>query len=188
MTTTVIALHQIEPQLTPEHEDAFWSAYDALNAAQAAGDRVAEMAAHVAIIDVQLASGLLTRERLREMIAPHLLDVINRADEIPEGRELLQKIRDDALDAVNGEDYAERAAGALFILFVDGVQNPRRHAARAAKNREAREEFISARDTLVVTVENMWPCLESGYWALEDIEAHMREAIRALDRADGDNA
>ncbi|WP_394000513.1 hypothetical protein ACF3M1_10785 [Luteimonas sp. WGS1318] len=188
MSRVVIPLHPVEPQLTPVQEDTGFALMAVLDAAKAAGDAHAYLEAVGPFLDWQMSVGLLTREQWRRMTAPRLLSVIQRADEIPEGRELLQKIRDDALEAVNGDDYSERAAGALYILHLDGAQNARRHAAREERNREAREEFDSARYTLEITALNMWPCLESGYWALEDIEAHILQALRALNRASGDDA
>lgn len=142
MIAAVIPLAPIDPVLTEAQEAQFWALWDALQAAEASGDPSLVIEATALFLDWQLAVGLLTRERFRQMAAPHLLDVITRADEMPEGRKLLQKIRDASLDAVNGDDYAERAAGALFIMCVDGVQNPRRAKTRRKKPNTDRALFI----------------------------------------------
>ena len=111
------------------------------------------------------------------MLAPHLLDMISVADEKPEGRKLLEKLRGDAMELLNGDDYAERAGAALFILCMDGVQNPRLHEMRRARN-ERRQE---ARNVIALTAENLWACYDQGYWAREDIEQYLVEAIDLLD-------
>ncbi len=188
MTAVVIPLGLVEPVLSPEHEGELWAILDALTAAEASCDTAAACTATLALIDFRLRHGLMSRDELRQLLAPYLQQLIECADATPEGRDMLQRIRDDALEAVNGDDYSERAAGALYILHLDGAQNARRHAANAERNREAREEFESARTSLEITALNMFPCLESGYWALEDIEAHILQALRALNRASGDDA
>lgn len=188
MTAVVIPLGPVEPALSAEHEDEGWAIMDAFTAAKASGDTAAAGTAALALIDFRLRHGLMSRDELRQLAAPHLQRLIECADATPEGRDMLQRIRDDALEAVNSDDYAERAAGALYILHLDGAQNARRHAANAERNREAREDFDSARHVLEVTALNMGACLESGHWVLEDIEAHILQALRALNRASGDDA
>lgn len=138
----VIPLHPVEPELSAEHEDECWAILDAITAAEARGDMAASEAAHLALLDFQLRHGLLSRDELRRMLAPNLLQLIRRADETPEGRELLQQIRDDALESLNGDDYAESTAAALFIMSVDAVQAPRLHEARRARALRERTEWV----------------------------------------------
>ena len=142
MTAAFIPLAPIDPVLTEAQEAQFWAIWDALQAAEASGDERLIGEANGLFLDWQLSVGLLTRAQFRELAAPYLLDVIARADEIPEGRDMLQRIRDYSLEAVNGPDYAESAAGALFILYVDGVQNPRRAKTQNAKSLTERTLFI----------------------------------------------
>ena len=164
----------MEPQLTPEQEDAVWAALDAVDAA---GNDSAWLDAFGVLLDMQLALGLVTREELRAMSAPYLLDVIARADEFPEGQALLQKLRDDGMGLLNGDDYAERAGAALLIMSIDAVQTPRRHEARRARN----ERRQKARNVIALTAENLWACVDQGYWAREDVERYLVEAIDLLD-------
>lgn len=126
-------LRRMEPQLTPEQEDALWAALDAVDAADAAGDVHAYIDAAGVLLEMQLALGIVTREQLRAMSAPYLLDAIGVADKTPEGRALLQKLRDDGMELLNGDDYAERAGAALLVLSIDGVQGPRLAQVRAKK-------------------------------------------------------
>ena len=128
-------------ELTPEQDAAGWAILDALNAAKASGNTYAKLEASIALLDWQLSVGLLTRDEFRAMVAPMLLDIIAVADQFPEGRYMLQRVRDEALEALNGDDYAERAAAGLFILSVDGVQNPRRRLASDARNAEAKRQW-----------------------------------------------
>src|SRR5690606_2075386 len=162
----------------PEQEARGWAVLDALDAAKASGDKCRILQASLDLIDWQLAVGLLTREKVRRLLAPHLLDGITRPDAKPECRPHLQKLRDDALEALNGDDYRERTAAALFIMCLDGVQNPRRR--EAWERRQA-----AARAGVAFVAENAAPCLESGHWALEDVEAQLVHALDLLEQADG---
>ncbi|WP_434026177.1 hypothetical protein [[Pseudomonas] boreopolis] len=164
----------MEPQLTAAQEARGWAVLDALDAAKAAGDDRAKIDAIGAFMDWQFAVGLLTRERWRKLAAPHLLDAIGVADTTVEGRVRLQKMRDAAVEALNGDDYEERTSAALFILCVDGVQNPRRRE-------ERRQRQLAARNGVAFVAENMWPCLESGHWAPEDVEGQLIDAVEMLD-------
>lgn len=168
----------IEPMLTFEQEDAAWAIFDRIEAAKAAGDNRAELLAYLDLLDWQMAAGLLTRREVRQLLAPHLLDLIGAADSTDEGRRKLQALRDAAMVALNGDDYDERADAALFILSVDAVQNPRRHETR-------RQRRQAARATIAMTAENMGPCLESGHWAVEDVTRTLFEAVERLDEAEG---
>lgn len=67
-------------ELTPEQDAAGWAVLDELEAAKASGDVFAEIAACGALIDWQLSVGLLTREELRAMSAPYLLEIVGRLD------------------------------------------------------------------------------------------------------------
>lgn len=130
--------------LTPEQEAAGWAVLDALEAAKASGDVMAQIAATGALFDWQLSAGLLTREELRAMAAPHLQDTIAVLDKLPAGWQHLNRIRDDAMELLNGDDYAERAGAALFIIVMDAVQAPRLAAARALRDREGKLQWQSA--------------------------------------------
>lgn len=178
MAAAFRSLSPVGPQLTPEQEERGWAVMDAFDAARQSGDEHAELAAIGDFLDWQFSVGLMTRERWRELTAPFLLDAIARADEMPAGRALLQRLRDEALEAVNGDDYRERAAGALFILCVDGVQGPRLHEVR-------RQRQLAARNGVAFVAENAAPCLESGHWALEDVECQLAHAVALLDKAEG---
>lgn len=142
MSAAVIPLHQVEPQLTPEQEEAGFALMANLDAASASNDEHAYLNAVGAFLDWQMSVGLLTREQWRRMVAPKLLDVLKRIDEIPEARSFLQRIRDEALEALNGEDYAERAAAALYITTLDAVQAPRLHNARRANEQRERAGWV----------------------------------------------
>lgn len=146
--------------LTPEQEAVFWQLWDALQAAKARGDVLAEIDAHGALLDWQMAAGLLTREELRAMFAPYLLDVVGRLDKFPEGRVELSRIRFEAMDLLNGPDYAERAGAALFIVTMDGVQRPRyaREQAKADKGRkrEWRDELMCIQDLAEDVAPLLW--------------------------------
>ena len=178
MSAVYHALSPVELQLTEAQEDAFWIVWAALEAAEASGDTHAKVLANLALLDWKLEVGLLSRATVRRHVAPHLLDLIATVDAKPEGRPHLQKLRDDALEALNGDDYDERTAAALFILCVDGVQNPRRHETR-------RQRHQAARNGVAFVAENAAPCLESGHWAPEDVECHLAHAVALLDRAEG---
>lgn len=178
MATSYYPLQPIGPTLTFEQEDAGWAIIDRIEAAKAAGDNRAELGAFLDLVDWQMAAGLLTRREVRQLLAPHLLDLIATVDRTEEGRQKLQALRDGAMKSLNGNDYGERADAALFILCCDGVQNPRRHETR-------RQRRQAARATIALTAENMGPCLESGHWAVEDVTRTLFEAVERLDEAEG---
>lgn len=178
MAAAFRSLSPVGPRLTEAQEARGFAVMEAFDAARKSGDAHAELAAIGDFLDWQFSVGLMTRDRWRELTAPYLLDAIARADEFPAGRAMLQRLRDDSLEAVNGDDYSERTAGALFILYVDGVQNPRRREARRLRQQEAR-------DGVAFVAENAGPCLESGHWAPEDVECQLAHAVALLDRAEG---
>ncbi|MEW9570856.1 hypothetical protein ABQJ54_03775 [Rhodanobacter sp. Si-c] len=130
-------------QLTPEHETEAWILMDAMEAANARGDAHAQIAAAGALLDFSLRHGLLTRDELRAMAAPHLTEIVGRLDALPAGWQQLNRMRDDAMELLNGDDYAERAGAALFILTMDGVQAPRLAAARAKSDRDGKLQWRS---------------------------------------------
>lgn len=144
MAAAFRSLSPVEPQLTPEREAEFWPLYDAVEAAKASGDTHAELAAIGDFLDWQFSVGLMTRERWRELSAPFLLDAIARADEMPAGRELLERIRSDAGELLNSDDYRERAGAALFIVTKDAVQGPRMRSEARTREQCAKADWTDA--------------------------------------------
>lgn len=156
------------PQPTPEQEMAGSDCACALQAAGKSGDAWAKIEAAGALLDWQLSVGLLTRDELREMAAPNLLEMIGQLDDIPEGRQCLTRIRNESLKLLNGPDYAERAAAALFIVTMDAVQRPRQAKASAAHDkickREWRDELVCMQDS----AEDVAPLLWGRAYIVED--------------------
>lgn len=137
-------LTAVEPQLTPEQEEMGWALMGLVDATAKSGNRDAELVAICAAMDWQFSVGLLTRERWRELTKPRLLDVIARADELPEGRAMLERIRTDAGELLNSDDYGESAGAALFVVTKDAVQGPRRHAERRARDAAGKADWVDA--------------------------------------------
>ena len=57
-----------------------------------------------------------------------------------------------------------------------------------ARNESApskRELLYAARNGLSFTADNMWPCLEIGHWAPEDVDGHLQDVIAMLDKVIG---
>lgn len=109
---------------------------DALKAAQASGDHVAIVRAALALLDSHLEADLVTRDDVRAAAAPHLGDAIGALDQTMKDRLELNRLRDCAMEALNGTDYPEKAAGALFIVTMDAAQYPRHHAAQGRRARK----------------------------------------------------
>ena len=181
-------------QLTPEQEAAGRAALDAMQAAQERRDPMAKVKAARALLDWQMDAGLLTREELRAMAAPHLRDTIAMVDKLPAGWPHLTRIRDDAMELLSGNDYAERAGAALFILTVDSVQAPRLAAARALRDRDGKMQWRSAlegvqrsaaRSAEVIWLHAFQPDDVGGhsYPSVEDFRESWRHIRRAHRRA-----
>ncbi|PBS11932.1 hypothetical protein CMZ82_12405 [Lysobacteraceae bacterium NML93-0792] len=146
MSAAVIPLHQVEPQLTPEHEDAFWSAYDALNAAQAAGDDAAWLDAFGLCLDWQMAVGLLTREEWRQHTAHMLPDAVRVLRSSPAGRAMLSQLRKDATANLKSPDYSERAGAALFLqASMPPKRKPAKKRAGPTRDELARSAYMAER-------------------------------------------
>lgn len=181
----------VDVVLTPAQEEAGWAVMDAIEAAKASGDVHAEIEALGAFFDWQLAVGLMTRDDMRAMQAPHLSDLIAIADERPEGRKLLAGLREDAMELLGGEDYNERAGAALFILSVDAVQNSRRYEARRAKDAAGLAEWakslrsIETGTHLAAILLRRWdyPEAPSDMSARLDAQEARRASVRALRHA-----
>lgn len=104
-----------EPQLTAAQEARGWAVLDALDAAKASGDECRILQASLDLLDWQLAVGLLTRERWREVMAHMLPAAVRVLRRSPAGRTMLSRLRKAATANLKSADYRERAAAALFL-------------------------------------------------------------------------
>ena len=181
-------------QLTAEQEAAGWAVLDAMQAAGESGDPMAKVKAACALLDWQMDAGLLTREELRAMAAPHLREMASQLDESPEGRQFMTRIRDEAMELLNGDDYAERAGAALLLVTLDGVQRPRFYAAQAKRDKEQRRSQRHKLIRMQDRAEDVAPLLWMRAYVVEEgaepdpEAARFREAllnVRALHESVG---